>query len=180
MVFETTSAWGQTDYSGTYYIASGGKSSANGNKYTYDSSNPGNNYYLCPTEGWCYYQATDDFTSTDNGMPFLTTYHCRDGVYDASKAVWIIEKAPAPNSAYYYIKQKSTGRYLVSNSQIRTTDNPDRIRVHLETIANPSTEGDKVLFEIKNPLGKDHLEISPKGITDGTSSAHKEHDKHKW
>ena len=180
MVFGTTSAWGQTDYSGTYYIASGGKSSANGNKYTYDSSNPGNNYYLCPTEGWCYYQATDDFTSTDNGMPFLTTYHCRDGVYDASKAVWIIEKAPAPNSAYYYIKQKSTGRYLVSNGQIRTTDNPDRIRVHLETIANPSTEGDKVLFEFNSPSST-YIEISPKGITDGKmDNIHKDHDRHKW
>ncbi len=180
MLMGTTGAWGQTDYSGTYYIASGGKSSGNGNSYTYDSSNPSNNFYLCPTEGWCYYQATNDFTGTDNGQPFLTTYKCRSAAYhsgNASDAIWIIEKAPASN--YYYIIQKSTGKYLVSNGQIRTTDNPDRIRVHLETIANPETEGNKVLFEFNSPYGT-YIEISPKGITDGTSSAHKDHDKHKW
>ncbi|UKK47955.1 chitobiase/beta-hexosaminidase C-terminal domain-containing protein [Prevotella sp. E9-3] len=180
MLMGTTGTWGQTDYSGTYYIASGGKSSGNGNSYTYDSSNPSNNFYLCPTEGWCYYQATNDFTDTDNGQPFLTTYKCRSAAYhsgNASDAIWIIEKAPASN--YYYIIQKSTGKYLVSNGQIRTTDNPDRIRVHLETIANPETEGNKVLFEFNSPSGT-YIEISPKGITDGTSSAHKDHDKHKW
>lgn len=181
MVFGTTSAWGQTDYSGTYYIASGGKSSANGNKYTYDSSNPDNNYYLCPTEGWCYYQATNGFTGTDNGQPFLTTYKCRSAAYhdgNASDAIWIIKKAPASN--YYYIIQKSTGKYLVSNGQISTTDNPDRIRVHLETIVDPETEGDKVLFEFNSPSST-YIEISPKGITDGKmDNIHKDHDRHKW
>ena len=45
-------AWGQTDYSGVYYIGSVG----------YNSSTPAINYYLCPTEGWCYYAPDDDFT----------------------------------------------------------------------------------------------------------------------
>ena len=64
----------QTNYSGIYYIASTG----------YNSANPTTNYYLCPTEEWCYYQATDDFTSQPNETPFLTTHKCRDGVYDAT------------------------------------------------------------------------------------------------
>ena len=179
-------------YSGIYYIASGGKSSANGSGYTYNPNNPSNNFYLCPTEGWCYYKATDDYyrhdTEDENKtMPFLTTYQCRSDAYhngNSSDAVWEIIKAPAPNSEYYYIIQKSTGKYLISNGQIRTTANPDRIRVHLESIADPAAQGDKVLFVI-SPLSSTfddikRIEISPKGITDGTHTAHTDHDKHRW
>ena len=152
-----TSVWGQTDYSGTYYIASVG----------YNVANTTTNYYLCPTEGWCYYQATDDFTGTDNDMPFLTTYQCRNGVYDATKAVWIIEKAPAPNSSYYYIRQAITGRYLTSNGTIRTTGNADRMRIHLEAIG-PENLDDKQLFTIA-PYNT-YLTISPKGLVGGAAN----------
>ena len=196
VTFGTTVSWGQ-DYSGTYYIASGGRGENNNqnatNKYTYNPSTPSNNFYLCPTEGWCYYQDSDDFwpsnTADENKtMPFLTTYKCRSASYhdgDASDAVWIIKKAP--NSDYYYIIQKSTGRYLVSNGQIRTTNNPDRIRVHLQPFSSEAlaaAQGDKVLFEIVisslSTSTSTYIEISPKGITDGTSTAHNDHDKHKW
>ena len=143
-----TSVWAQeTDYSGTYYIASVSKKSAGkDNNYTYNVNNPANNYYLCPTEEWCSYKATNDFEGGDNGQPFLTTYKCRDGVYDATMALWIIEKAP--NSDFYYIKQWKTGKYLVSNGQINTAPNIDRMRVHLESIADPVAAGNKVLFAI--------------------------------
>ena len=144
------------DYSGTYYIASVG----------YVQANTNTNYYLCPTEGWCYYQATNDFTGTDNGMPFLTTYQCRDGVYDARKAVWTIEKAQAPNDAYYYIKQAWTGRYLTSNGTIRTTGNADRMRVHLEAVA-PENLDDKELFTID--FSNNTYYISPKGVVGGAA-----------
>ena len=149
-------AWGQTDYSGVYYIGSVG----------YNAANTTTNYYLCPTEGWCYYQATNDFTDSDNGMPFLTTYQCRNGVYDAQKAVWTIEKAPAPNSDYYYIRQALTGRYLTSNGEIRTTNNKDRLRVHLEDVA-PETLDDKELFTITTY--SNYLTISPKGVVGGAN-----------
>lgn len=192
LAFGSSMSWGQ-DYSGTYYIASAGKSSGNGNKYTYSPSNPSNNFYLCPTEGWCYYQDPDNFwpsdTEDDNKtMPFLTTFKCRTADYhsgNASDAVWIIKKAP--NSDYYYIIQKSTGRYLVSNGQIETTNNPDRIRVHLQSFGSEeqlAAQGNKVLFEIVisslSTTTSTYIEISPKGITDGTSTAHGDHDKHKW
>lgn len=144
------------DYSGTYFIGSVG----------YKSANTTNNYYLCPTEGWCYYQATDNFTGTDNGMPFLTTYQCRDGVYDVRKAIWTIEKAPAPNEAYYYIKQASTGRYLTSNGKINTTNNADRLRVHLEAVAQENLD-DKELFTIESDNG--HYVISPKDVVGGAA-----------
>ncbi len=88
------------DYSGVYYIGSVG----------YNANTPDNNYYLCPTEGWCYYAPVDDFTGTANGKPFLTTYQCKTNGYhsgDSRDAVWTIEKAS--NSNYYYIRQASTG-----------------------------------------------------------------------
>ena len=174
MVFGTTSAWGQTDYSGIYYIGSIG----------YNAGTPANNYYLCPTEGWCYYNAPDNFwpsnTADENkSMPFLTTHKCRDGVYDASKAVWIIEKAPAPNSAYYYIKQKKTGKYIVSNGIISTTSNGwDRMRVHLEEVANPVDKGNSVLFNIYEFSG--HIVIQSIGIAEPAGGYHTGHNNHRW
>ena len=78
--------WGQ-DYSGVYYIASVGYDGNPANK---------NNYYLCPTEEWCYYKPTDDFSGdgTTYPNPFLTTYKCKTNGYhsgNSSDAIWIIE-----------------------------------------------------------------------------------------
>ena len=184
-LFLSGKAWAQTDYSGVYYIASGGKGPQNGAvAYTYNSGDPENNYYLCPTEGWCYYAPVNDYTGTDNGKPFLTTYKCRDGVYDATKAVWTIEKDP--NSGYYYIKQTISGRYMLANGQIRTTSNPDRVRVHLGVPDNPNMNYDDELeayglFDItpypeNNPR---YLVIKAIGITD-TNTPHAGHPDHKW
>ena len=149
--------WGQTDYSGTYYIASVG----------YDG-NPANtnNFYLCPTKGWCSYKATDDFEAGDN-MPFLTTYRCKTSAYTdgANNAVWYVEKHPTLN--YYYIKQASTGRYLTSNGTIRTTNNADRMRVHLESVAEEDLD-DKELFTIE-AYNNTYLTISPKGVVGGAA-----------
>lgn len=89
--------WGQTtDYSGVYYL-SGNNQGAD----SYNVNNTTTNYYLCPTENWIYYQATNNITTTDNGQPFLTTYQYRNGTNDSTKAVWIIKKHPSEN--YYYI-----------------------------------------------------------------------------
>jgi hypothetical protein len=138
MLFGSTSVWGQTpDYSGTYYI----KSISTNKQSTGD-------YYLCPTEGWAFFVSDDTNPGTvqgdDNGKPFLTTYHCKNGTYDATKAVWNIEKGPA--AEYYYIKQTKTGRYMVSNGPI--CSNANRARVHLEEINNPEDLDDKALFKI--------------------------------
>lgn len=167
------SVWGQE---GVWYIAS----------VNYDK-NPANtnNYYLCPTEGWAFFISDDtnpgSVQGVDNEKPFLTTYQCKKGSYDATKAVWIIEKAPAPNSDFYYIKQNKTGRYIVSNGPI--CNNPDRARVHLDEINNPEDLGDEALFSIYVPVGKDYYVIKPKGITDTDSDApsgHSNHSTHKW
>lgn len=154
-------------YSGTYYIGSAG----------YNASTPANNYYLCPTEGWIYYKATDGWSAdgTTYPNPFLTTYKCKTAAYhsgDPSNAVWIIEKHPTED--YYYIIHKSDSKYMTSNGQISGTTNANRMRVHIETVSgNPD---DRHLFSItpypaNNPT---YLVISPK------SSAGWNGNDYKW
>ena len=142
----------QTDYSGTYFIGSRG----------YYSATPTNNFYLCPTEGWYFYQATNNYTESDTAMPFLTTYKINNHAgYDISKAVWVLEKHPTETDCYY-IKQKKTGKYIVSNGQISGSTNANRMRVHLEAVADSAALaalGDLALFEITPHLS--HLDIVP-------------------
>ena len=128
------------DYSGVYYIGSAG----------YNASAPSNNYYLCPTEGWCFYKPTNDFDGDGTAYPnpFLTTFKCKTNDYhsgDSRDAIWTIEKAPYSN--YYHIKQTNTGKYLLCNGQIRTSSNADRMRVHLEAVTGELDE--KALFAIE-------------------------------
>ena len=98
-------SWGQTDYSGTYFLAMPGTGS-------YSAESPADNYYLVPTEGWCYYVATNNVQAADNGQPFLTTYKCGH----VAKAKWIIQKHATEQ--YYYIKHLSDDKYLTYNGTL--------------------------------------------------------------
>ena len=148
-----TGTWAQTtDYTGYWYIASNG----------YVKANTTANYYLCATENWRYYDATDGITGEDNGQPFMTTYQCRNGAngYDTEntgKAVWYIEKY----GDYYYIKRASDGKYLTHNSSMpsSTKIGANRIRLHLEGSADPAG-ADKYLFSIV--ANGTAISISPK------------------
>ena len=136
MTLGATSAWAQSDYSGVYYIGAPG----------WVSGNTSTNYYLCPTEDWLYFYSPDRYTTDENGQPFMTTYQCRAGGYDANKAIWIIEKHESLD--YYYIKHAIDGKYLTYNPQIRNNNNNNkanigRIRVHLQ-----DTKTDDALFRI--------------------------------
>lgn len=151
MAAGVTTAWAQTDYSGVYYIGSHG----------YDAANTTNNYYLCPTEEWYYYISTSpyhlkhsDNPNNDNGQPFMTTYQCRNGVYDATKAVWIVEKQ---SNGYYHIKRALDGKYLTYNDAM-ATGNKGRMRLHLESTA----DGDNALFQIAYDSGASAYEITTK------------------
>ncbi len=144
LVLVSVVATGQTDYSGTYYIAGP----------NYNSSNTTTNYYLCPTQGWIFYQAVNNFTPTDNGQPFLTTYTCRDGQYDATEAVWEIKKHSSSN--YYYIKRKKDNKYLIFNGKVSNAGD-NRIRLHIESTSAPDNNA---LYAIIENNGS--LLISPK------------------
>lgn len=137
-------AWGQTDYSGTYYIG------------TVDQTN---GFYLCPTEEWYYYDGQNDtYTNSPNGNPFLTTYKCKStSGYNASNALWTIEKHPSQN--YYYIKHD--GKYLTYNKALFT--NKGRVRVHLED--SPAND-DYALFKIEYVSASSSYDIISKYAED--------------
>ena len=142
-------SWGQTDYSGTYYIKSG-----SANKQT------DGDYYICPTEGWIYYKATDSFAEADNGQPFLTTHH--KASEEEAKYKWVLEKHTVDEHDYYsfryvtdYNNQK---RYLSFNGKIGNAGQ-DRIRLHLEI---KDTPGDNELFEFLPYYTSPYLVIKPK------------------
>jgi hypothetical protein len=90
-------------------------------------------------------------------MPFMTTYKCRNGEYNASNAVWVVEKHP--NQEYYYIKHANSGKYLTFNVAMGNSSNAGRMRVHLE--AAPADEND-ALFEIVWVADKSCYDIKTK------------------
>ena len=143
-------AWAQTDYSGTYYIKS---ESANKQTSTGD-------YYLCPTERWIYYKATNDFQEANNGQPFLTTY-CKTSE-DEAKYKWILEKHTVDEHDYYSFRYatdyNSQKRYLSFNGKIGNAGQ-DRIRLHLEI---KDTPGENELFEFFSYKTSPYLVIKPK------------------
>ena len=155
MTLGVGNAWAQTDYSGYYYI-----SGNNQGTDSYRANDRVNNYYLCPTVGWIYYDAgnANKFTATNNGQPFLTSYQYRNGVNDSTEAVWHIVKHASLN--YYYIIHEKTGKYLASNAGLGASSNANRLRVHLETVATPPPADDRFLFAVTKPS---YYNISPKG-----------------
>ena len=132
LILGSAGAWGQ-DLSGYYYLAFPGK--VNTPSLGYNPSTPANNYYLCPTEDYLYYKATNQCTTEDNGQPFMTTYICRNGVYDADKAVWQLIKHTLNGQDYYYVKHVIDNKYLVFNGKVAG----NRLRAHLESTTSPGT-----------------------------------------
>lgn len=151
LVFGDVNVWGQTDYSGTYYIGT----------VTHSTESTTNNFYLCPTEEYYYYQSTSPYyTNEDNDMPFLTTYKCRSTEgYDERKALWVIEKHPSLDC--YYIKHAIDGKYLTYNAGFFS--NKGRVRFHLED--SPSNN-DYALFFINYYPATSSYEIISKYASD--------------
>ncbi|MBO5629196.1 MAG: hypothetical protein J5965_09020 [Aeriscardovia sp.] len=125
MVVGVNEALAEDDYSGTYYIAN---YKLEENSGYYSTSNLTKNYYLCPTEGYVFFQSPKNYSTSDTGMPFLTTYKARNHAdYDLRKMVWIIKKS----GDYYTIQHALTGKYITYNEQIQGTSNAGRMRFHL-------------------------------------------------
>lgn len=143
-------AWGQTDYSGKYYIRS-----SSTKKQT-----PAGTYYICPTEGWAFFYDTDNVNATDNGQPFLTTHQKASD--EEEKYVWFVEKVSSQDEHDYYTfrygtDHEGTSRYM-SYSRKLSGAGTDRMRIHLEKTDNP---GDNELFEIIESTNK-NVVIKPK------------------
>ena len=153
LILGSTSVWGQTDYSGTYYIAYFGA-----NKY--DPNDPSNtdNHYWCPVDcsgtwkAWFKYNDAPDYDNyskiENTGMEFLTTYRFKkDNNYDSQNALWVITKHETIANAYY-IQHRATQKYLTMNDYMQNTSGTgqNRLRVHIQSdIASDN----KSLFTIK-------------------------------
>ena len=161
LVLGSSNVWGQTDYSGTYYIASYAKvPDSKPAQYVYDPTNPTNpdNYYLCPSDGWIYYKKENKWTAdkASSDGPFLTTFKCRTDEYNGgmNNAKWVISK----HGDYYAFYHTGTNKHMVLSGQISGCG-ADRMRVHLEEISSPENPSDEALFTI---APQDHsLSIAP-------------------
>ena len=148
-------SWGQ-DYSGTYYIKSEG-----------DRKWPSGDFYLCSTENWAFFYATNNVNGTDNGQPFLTT-HIMDSEKEAKYYKWIIEKHTKDDHDYYAFKygvdyvdgESSYSRYLSYNRQL-TGAGIDRMRIHLKKTSSPDNYE---LFDITPKPNSTYFLISPKMV----------------
>ena len=105
-----TTAWGQTDYSGVWYIASGGNTKESGG-YTYSSSTPASNFYLVPTCGPAVAANKSDVFHDNTGEqePFLTT--CKIG--QDNEAVWVLKQVTDDDGTFYYVIHVKTNKYVV-------------------------------------------------------------------
>ena len=110
LVLGTEKTWGQTDYSGVYYIASGGNTKESGG-YTYNSSTPANNFYLVPTcEPAAAANKSDVFhDNTGEQDPFLTTYK----IGQDNEAVWVLQQVTDDDGTFYYVIHVKTNKYVV-------------------------------------------------------------------
>ena len=136
-------AWGQEypDYSGMFFLGSRGTNTT----IQYNASDTANNFYLCPSEGWYYYQATNNYTSSSNGQPFITTYKCRGtNGYEIKKAIWVVQHV---SSNIYYIIHAIDGKYLTYNGPMPDGSKEGRMRVHLE---QPNSLNDDNKFRIES------------------------------
>ena len=148
-------AWGQTDYSGTYYIA-------NYNNNNYIAGTPANNFYLVPAANPqqthqidAYYSADFGNEDGDPNQAFLTTKKTNK---DAN-SVWRIEASE--ESGYYYIIHQSTGRYVIYEP-VFTGNDSRRKSMHLTTT---STLGDEAKFVFTT--SKTGYAIRPKLVASG-------------
>ena len=137
LVLGSGSVWGQTDYSGVYYLGNG-----NG----YNAENVANNFYLVPATNANY----------DTDQPHLTT--SKTG--HVANSCWYIIK----NGAYYNIIHADDGKYLAANPAYDGTSANDvgRLRVHLEAMDTPDNS---TLFEIK-PNNNGGYNIRHKDMSD--------------
>jgi hypothetical protein len=109
----STSVWGQTDYSGVYYIADDNTSKNHPGK-VYSSASDTEKYYLVPASNPqqtsaidAYYSPNHSTTNGDSEKPFLTTALTNKDL----NSIWIVMESG--ESGYYFIIHALTGKYVI-------------------------------------------------------------------
>ena len=168
LVVGVNNAWGQTDYSGTYYIASNGNAAdiaGSSVTYTYDVLTPESNYYIVPASSP---QQPDEkdayFDGTGETKPFLTTYQTGRPFNDA---VWELTKVTDNEGTFYYVKHAQTGKYVIYDPIFSGGDSR-RKSMHLDATSTP---GDNGKFVIEEQDG--NIAFVPKSMRDADGSSHK-------
>ncbi len=163
MTFGATNAWGQTDFSGTYYIA---------NETNHANGNYGTHWYLVPGADphaahyadayfhneFCNKGGKGDYTGSNYGdpeKPFLTTYQTNQDL----NSIWIISST---GDGYYNIKHAKTGYYVVYEPPYK--DATHRKSMHLESTDSP---GENAKFTITGSSPTGPININPKSVTSG-------------
>ena len=132
----TTAAWGQTDYSGVYYIANKIYNGDHNNaSYWYNNLPQNKRWYLVPAKDPqrehaidAYYSSNYGTTDGDPEKPFLTTYQTnRD-----NNSVWIVKKT----GSKYYLIHALTGKYVKYEPPVSNAK--ERMSVHLEAVDGDS------------------------------------------
>ena len=140
---------------GYYMIANWGGPTS----YTYDSSTPNNNFYLCPATN-CYYNENaaldNDHASstyqylTEGDKPHLTTYKSFSH-NKVSSAIWYVSSVTVSNKLYYRFYHVESAKYLTYNTgrwiKVGSNVNKTRLIVHLEDFGTNPDE-DKTLFVV--------------------------------
>ena len=159
-------AWGQTDYSGVYYIAS--DNSANGHPGSvYNSGAPASNYYLVPAANPqqlpscidAYYSSNHNEQNGDPEKPFLATYKTNKDL----NSIWLVVESG--ESGYYFVIHALSGKYVIHEPPT-PNDGDRRKAMHLQTIDNgsynPSTNS---YFKFKITTQGSGYNIEPKNRT---------------
>ena len=167
MTLGATGAWGQTDFSGVWYIDNQANHTQADNTrwFLVPAANPQASHYAdayfhnqyCTTNvSNSIYDYTGD-NYGDSEKPFITTY--KTGKVDNS--IWII--TPDANEAgYYNIIHASTGKYIVYEPPYQQAKH--RKSLHLETLTTP---GNNAKFTITGTLAGP-INIQPKAVDGGT------------
>ena len=126
------SVWGQTDYSGVYYIANDNSASGSDDATKYDEATDAQKYYLVPAANPqqsdyrdAYYSPNHATTPGDPEKPFLTTYHTNKDL----NSIWIVKKT----GDYYYVIHALTGKYVIYEVPQPNHSNNQRKTMHLQT-----------------------------------------------
>lgn len=140
MVMGVNTAWGQTDYSGVYYIANdnsgkdgNGTSSGSSDTTPYSKASDAKKWFLVPADNPqqrpdnnatytdyrdAWYSSNHATTDGDSNKPFLTTYQTNkdaatvpSGVTSrTNNSVWIVKKT---SDGYYNVIHAATDKYVI-------------------------------------------------------------------
>jgi hypothetical protein len=156
------SVWGQTDFSGVWYIANEtnhGNASTSTHWYLVPGADPQVSHYADAYfhNQYCNTSGKGDYTGDNYGdseKPFLTTFQTNRDL----NSIWIVVST---GDSYYNIIHAKTGKYIVYEPPYKDAKN--RKSMHLESTTTP---GENAKFTLNGSINGP-ININPKNVTSG-------------